>query len=410
MTVELTITGLAHLGDGVVEVEGKTVYVRGALPGERVIARIEGERAEIHEVVEASPDRQPPVCRHFLICGGCAVQHMAAETYLAWKREHVAAALAARGIENAVEPVIAIPAHSRRRATFAARRGRTSVLLGFHGLRSGVLVDIAECPIMEPAIEAAVPGLRTLLDGRLSKRGEAVVQVTSSRSGLDVTVTGARDIDGAQALAKLAAAAAALDLARLTWNGETIAARRAPVHLFDGIAVAPPAGAFLQAAGASETALTHLVRDAVGEATPVADLFCGVGTFALPLARTSHVHAVESDGAALAALDAAARGAAGLKPVTCERRDLNHRPLLPHELARFGAVVFDPPRAGARAQAEELASSDVPVVVAVSCNPATFARDARVLIDGGYRLDRVSPVDQFLFSPHVELVAVLRRD
>jgi 23S rRNA (uracil1939-C5)-methyltransferase len=410
VTVDLVITGLAHLGDGIAEVDGKTVYVRGALPGERVRARLEGERAQAVEIVEASPDRQPPVCRHFLTCGGCALQHMAARPYLDWKRSLVAAALGARGVDHAVEPAVAIAPGTRRRATFAARRTRNTVLFGFHGLRSGVLVDIAECPVLEPAIEAAVPGLRALMDGRLSRRGEAVVQVTASRSGLDVTVAGASEVEGAQELARLAGAAEALDLARLTWNGETIAERRAPVQLFDGIAVAPPPGAFLQAAVPAETALARLVVDGVGEAAPVADLFCGVGTFSLPLARTRAVHAVEADAAALAALEAGANGAAGLKPVTTERRDLFRRPLLAHELGRYEAVVFDPPRAGAKAQAEELAASPVPVVVAVSCSPATFARDARILVDGGYRLERVTPVDQFLFSPHVELVAVFRRD
>jgi 23S rRNA (uracil1939-C5)-methyltransferase len=410
VTVDLVISGLAHLGDGVAEVDGRTVYVRGTLPGERVRARLQGERADVVEVIEASPDRQAPVCRHFLTCGGCALQHMAARPYLDWKRDLVAAALRARGIDHAIEPTVAIAPGTRRRATFAARRTRNTVLLGFHGLRSGVLVDIAECPVLEPAIEAAVPGLRTLMDGRLSRRGEAVVQVTASRSGLDVMVAGANEVEGAQELARLAVAAEALDLARLTWNGETIAERRAPVQLFDGIAVTPPPGAFLQAAVPAEEALARLVVDGVGEAAPVADLFCGVGTFSLPLARTRAVHAVEADGAALAALEAGVNGAAGLKRVTIERRDLFRRPLLPHELGRYEAVVFDPPRAGGKAQAVELAASPVPVVVAVSCSPATFARDARILVDGGYRLERVTPVDQFLFSPHVELVAVFRRN
>lgn len=410
MTVDLTITGLAHLGDGTAEMDGETVYVRGTLPGERVRTRIEGERADAVEILEASPDRQPPTCRHFLTCGGCALQHMRIGPYLDWKRDLVVGALRARGIEAAVEPTVAVAPRTRRRATFAARRARETVLFGFHGWRSGVMVDVAECPVLEPAIEAAVPGLRTLMVGRLSRRGEAVVQVTMSRSGLDVFVAGAREIGEVLELGRLAAAAQTLDLARLTWNGEIIAERRPPTQEFDGIAVTPPPGAFLQAAVPAEAALIRLVLQGVGDAGPVADLFCGVGTFSLPLARRRAVHAVENDGAALAALDAGAHGAVGLKPVTTERRDLFRRPLMTHELARFAAVVFDPPRAGARTQAEELAIARTHTIVAVSCNPATFARDARILLDGGYRLKRVTPVDQFLFSPHVELVAVFRRD
>src|SRR5690606_4033697 len=179
------------MGDGIAEVDGRKVHVRGALPGERVRVRAKGDRGEIVDIIEASPDRQAPLCRHFLTCGGCAVQHLQAGPYLDWKRRLIATALGGRGLDHAVEPTVAIAAHSRRRATFAARRTRDGVALGFHGLRSGVLVDIAECPVLEPAIEAAVPGLRKLMAGRLSRRGEAVVQVTSSRAGLDVTVTGA---------------------------------------------------------------------------------------------------------------------------------------------------------------------------------------------------------------------------
>lgn len=381
------------------------------IAGERRIPlSLPGERWEIGEepprLVVPSPDRVAPPCAQFGRCGGCALQHASDAWVAGWKAGTIARALAARGLAAPIRPTLTSPPRSRRRAVLAGRRTRKSAIVGFHARRSDEIVDIADCHVVRPEILAAKPVLAELTGLGASRAGVLALTVTSGPAGLDVDVGGGRapDADLRMRLARLAEEA---DLARLSWDGVPVAVRRPPFQEMDGVRVVPPPGAFLQATREGERALVAAVREACGDARRIADLFAGCGTFALPLAGAAEVHAVEGDAEMPAALAAAARAAR--RPVTTSVRDLFRRPLRAPELAGCDAVVIDPPRAGAEAQARELARSGVPRIAAVSCDPATFARDARLLVEGGFRLDWVQPVDQFRWSGHVELAAALSR-
>lgn len=406
---ELKITELGHRGDGIAQTETGPVFVAGALPGETIRAEVVDGRAKKPVIETRSPDRIEPVCRHFKTCGGCSVQHLAEEPYLDWKHGLVVKALSDRGIETEVSGTIAATAGGRRRAVLTATRAGRHTLLGYHEKASHRLVDISECPVLDPAIVAALPGLKKLAAGVLPKKGDLRLTVLATTAGLDVAIDKA-DKTYDRKIPALSQMVVELDIARLSVNGEVILEVRPPLLDMGGVGIVAAPGGFTQATVAAEEALSKLVLDGAGKAKNVADLFSGVGTFALRLARTANVHAVEGDAAALAAFDKSLRKPQGLKKVTFERRDLSRRPLVRDELEPFDTVVFDPPRAGAQAQAEQLALSKVKTIVAVSCNPATLARDLRILIDGGYVLQSVTPVDQFHYSPHIEAVAVLTRE
>ena len=341
------------------------------------------------------------------MCGGCALQHLEEDAYLAWKRELVVQALRSRGLDAEVEPVKPVPLGSRRRATFALGRTPQGLVLGYRRARSHDLIDIDTCPILSPAIVSRLPKLKAVLGPLLGGKREARVSVTETETGLDVVVEGVRPKEAV--LAKLASETARLGVARVTVGGDSLMPGAPPAVRFGASQVKLPPGAFLQASPDAERTMVELVRDGVGRAKRIADLFAGLGTFTLALAGDAAVDAFEADETALAALAEAARHTPKLKPVRAVARDLFRTPLGPAELAAYDAVVFDPPRAGAAAQAEQLAKSKVKSLVAVSCNPGTLARDLRLLVDGGYRLTRVVPVDQFLFSAHVEVVAHLER-
>ncbi|OKL42572.1 class I SAM-dependent RNA methyltransferase [Pseudovibrio exalbescens] len=406
------IDRLAHKGDGVAETGAGSVFIAGALPGETVTAKRAGDRAALVNIETPSKDRITPICKHAAVCGGCTLQHMAPGAYLDFKRTVVVDALKARGIETTVDQPLTCAPATRRRAVFTATRAGHKILLGYHEAKSKRLVDVEECPVLVPEIVAAMPGLRRLASEVMPRRGDLKLTVTATLEGLDVAIKGlGRSLD--KHFLTLSQAAMENGYARLTADAETILELRPPYLDMGGARVSIPSGGFLQATQHAENEMAALVIEGIGPAPKVADLFAGAGTFTFRLARTASVHAVESDSAALAALDAARRHAKGLKEVSSERRDLFRRPLTTKELDNFGngydAVVFDPPRAGALAQAEELARSSVTRIVAVSCNPATLARDLRALLDGGYTLTKVVPVDQFLFSPHIEVVALLER-
>ena len=402
----IRIHRLGAQGDGVSETG---VFAPFTLPGETAQGAVSEGRMAAPEVTEPAPERASPPCPHFGACGGCALQHASDAFVAGWKRDQIAAALAARGVEpGELRDTATSPTHSRRRATFAARRTKKSAIVGFHGRRSGEIVEIKECHVAHPGLLAALPAIREAARIGASRKGEIRATVTLTEAGPDFAFEGGKALEG-QALAAAAALVGAHSLARLSWNGETLATRAAPSVSFGEARVIPPPGGFLQATKEGEATLLAAVREAVGGARRIADLFSGCGTFALPLAATEAVHAVEGDAALIAALEAGARAAQGLKPVTAEVRDLFRRPLIGAELKTFDAVVIDPPRAGAAAQSEALAAAGPPVIAAVSCNPATFARDARALIDGRYRLDWVLPVDQFRWSPHIELAAKFTR-
>jgi 23S rRNA (uracil1939-C5)-methyltransferase len=408
MAETLTITALGHSGDGVAETAEGRLYVPQALPGEEVEVERTGTRARLLRVVKPSPERVAPVCRHFGQCGTCAVEHMERSAYLAWKRELVATAFAQRGIDTLVEPVVPIGLGSRRRAVFSVVKTTRGVLLGFQRRGSHDIVAIEECPVLAPGIVATRGVLAEIAGHVLTPGKPARLTAVLADNGLDIAIEGAGKL-ARSALEGAARFAGDEALARLTIDGREVFQNRRPEIAAGGATLFPTPGGFLQAAATAEAALAGAVLAHVGNSTPIADLFAGIGTFTLRLARRAAVTAVEGDAGLLAALDAAARRASGLKPITARKRDLFQNPLAPVELDRFGAVVFDPPAAGARAQAEALAASQVAKVVAVSCNPATLARDARILIDGGYRLTRALPVDQFLFSAEVEAVATFVR-
>lgn len=410
-TVERTldITGVGAQGDGLAD----GAYVPFTLPGERVAAAVAGNRGELKAVLDASPQRVEPPCPHFFACGGCALQHWAHTPYLAWKTEQIRLALARERIETDFAPPYAAPPASRRRLALHARRGPGGVRLGYKERRSWSLVDVAVCPISDPRLVAAFPALRAVAAPFLQHPKSApTLHVTLTETGLDVDVTGVEKKSGglsADALMRAAQAASAADLARLTLDGDPVYGARQPIIRFGRATVELPAGGFLQAVPGAEAAMAAAAAKAVAGTTRVLDLFSGAGAFTFRLAEVAAVHAVDGSDPAIRALTRAIGTAPGLKPITAEARDLFRRPLGPPELKRFDAAVFDPPRAGAAAQAAELAASKLGVIVGVSCNPATFARDARLLIDGGFRLEQVIPVDQFLWSPHIELVGVFRR-
>ncbi|RWL82668.1 MAG: class I SAM-dependent RNA methyltransferase [Mesorhizobium sp.] len=408
MSTRFTIARLGSQGDGIANAEGGEVFVPFTLPGETVTAARQKDRATLMSVLEASPLRIDPACRHFTECGGCALQHYEAEAYQQWKREKVVQALKAKGIACEVDALVPCAPRSRRRVTFSARRTEAGMLLGFVRALSSEIIPIEECPISLPAIVAALDKLRALAALVCSTPKAFHMTVTVTASGLDIAVHDAGKLgDHQRRIASNFVMAAGL--ARLSVDGEIVVEPKKPVVQFGPVAVAVPPGAFLQATETAEQAMAGLVGQHLSRARKVADLFAGCGSFALRLAAKSEVHAVEGEAAALVALDRAYRFATGLRRVTSERRDLFRRPLTFKELNAFDGLVFDPPRAGAEDQSKQIARSDVPLVAAVSCNPVTLARDLRILLDGGYTLKRVTPIDQFLWSPHVEAVALLEK-
>ncbi len=408
MSEWLRIDHLGAGGDGVAERSGAPIHVPLALPGEE--AEIERDRDGVHllNLRDPSPLRVTPPCRHFGTCGSCSMQHLEDTAYRAWKRERVVTALRGKGIEVEVAPLVRCAPHSRRRVAFSARLVAKGALLGFNRMRSHEIVDISENWIALPAIVDALPVLRALV-AQIAKVPDTFrLLVTATASGLDVAAEGSGRLSEKERRAA-SDFAVRTGLARLSIDEEIVVEPRKPVVMFGTAAVQPPPAAFLQAVADTEAAMAALVSDHLGASRHVADLFAGCGAFALRLARDARVHAVESDGPALAALDRGARSTPGLKPVAAEKRDLFRRPLTAKELNAFDAIVFDPPRAGAEAQSREIAKSSVRRVAAVSCNPATLARDLRILLDGGYQLRSITPLDQFLWSSHVEAVALLEK-
>lgn len=421
MSEEVTVTGLGAAGDGLAMAGGERVFVPFAVPGDRVAIRRTARRgdgwlAAVERRLADGPDRTEPLCRHFGVCGGCAVQHVAPDAYRAWKAAKVADALVRQGLDpDVLAPLVSCPPGDRRRIRLAGRRIAGGLVLGFNERASARIVDIAECPVSQPVLVRLLPELRAGLAPLWPAGAVGEVALTLTDGGVDaLLVLDARPDAGWRAAA--AALADRLDLARLSIARdaaavpEPIAVRRPPILRFGDAAVTPPAGGFLQAGVAAERTLAELVGGAVPDDSRIVDLHAGCGTFSLALARRMRaVRAIDRDGPALDALAAAARAAGLGGRVVVERRDLDRRPIDPAELARVDVAILDPPRAGAAAQAEALARSKLTAIVYVSCNPATFARDAAVLVAGGLALRRVTPVDQFLWSPHVELVAEFHR-
>lgn len=393
------ILRLAARGEGVAE-DGRHVPL--AAPGDRIGA---------DGAVLPGPHHTTPACRHFPRCGGCQLQHVDNEAYAAYLVDRVAGALAAQGLDRPeIRAPHLSPPLSRRRASLRAERIGGRVVLGFNEGASHRIVDIAECPILHPALFALVAPLRALLPPLIARRRTAEVRLALADQGVDLMLSGV-EAEGLEASEALTAFAQAHRLARLSIDegyGPSPRWEPEPVTVtLGGVAVALPAGVFLQATADGEAALLAAVEEAVGQASAIADLFAGLGTFALPLSARARVLAVEGARDPLLALKQAAARAG--RPIATEHRDLFRRPLDSAELGRFEAVVLDPPRAGAKEQMAALATADIARIAYVSCNPATFARDAARLAEGGWRIEWVRPIGQFRWSTHVELAAAFAR-
>ncbi|MEL7097674.1 MAG: class I SAM-dependent RNA methyltransferase [Pseudomonadota bacterium] len=399
------IERLGAQGDGIAP--GPVIAPR-TLPGELVEGDAVDGRLETPRILQPSPHRVKPPCAHYKACGGCAVQHVSDELVADWKRGLVQHALEQHGVTAEVLAPVTSPAAGRRRVAISARRTKSGALAGFHGRKSDTIVDVKRCEVLDPALAPSFDIARHLARVGASRSAELSVLVTASLDGLDVAVTGGKPLDP-EAQAELGLFCGAQGIARLAWNDEVIGLRHPPRQALGPAHVAPPPGAFLQATAHAQDVLQEAVVKAAAGVKSALDLFAGCGTFALPLAGQMRVHAVEGDTAMTRALEAGWRASPGLRPLTAEVRDLFRNPLLPDELQRFEIAVLDPPRAGAAAQIAALAQSAVPVIVYVSCNPGTFARDAMYLIGAGFDIGPVQPVDQFRWSPHVELVATFTR-
>lgn len=405
---KITITALGALGDGVGSAgDGRQVFVAGGLPGETWAASADGGFRRLTDHPQRAPDR----CPHYGHCGGCSAQHMPDDVYAAWKRELVVTALRQHGFgeaETLVAPLVRVAAQSRRRAVLTAVRHGTGFEVGFHAARSHDVVAVRDCAVLVPAILRQLPALGELAALASGGAQEVRLSVLATATGLDVAVLEPRAIPpGPGPRARIAELAARAGFARVSIDDDAIMQLVEPALPIGGAVVVPPPGVFVQASADAESQMIDAVVGGLGSARRVADLFAGLGTFSLPIARRASVLAIDTDRTALDALAAATRTARGLKPIVTRVRDLFREPLSPRELVDVDAVVFDPPRAGARAQAERLARTKLARIVAVSCNPATLARDLATLVAGPYRLRSVLPIDQFVFTAHVEAVAVL---
>ncbi|UWQ99560.1 class I SAM-dependent RNA methyltransferase [Rhodobacteraceae bacterium S2214] len=396
------IEGLTHLGMGKLD-DGRTLLPR-VLPGEEVSVDQDGTV----RIVTPSVDRVSPPCRHFKTCGGCAMQH-ASDAFVAdWKQEIVRKAIAAQGLNTVFRDIATSPAQSRRRAKFAGQRTKKGVMLGFYAKGTDTIIAVPDCQLITPGLHDARAALEALIMFAASRKSHVSFTVTETSVGPDISVETEKELTS-QLRMELAVFAQKHGVSRLVWQDEVIVTMNPPAQDFGGVSAVPPAGAFLQATKHGEAVLRDAVIEITQGAKSIVDLFAGSGTFALPLSKTAEIHAVEGEADMIAALDRGWREGKHLKRVTSETRDLFRRPLEPDELRKFDAAVIDPPRAGADAQIATLAASDVKVIAMVSCNPVTFARDAKMLVAHGFTLNWVQVVDQFRWSPHVEVVASFTR-
>ncbi len=404
------IDSMGAQGHGVAHIGGRKHFIPFTLPGERVRVEFEGQKPVAAAIETPSPERIAPLCKHFGACGGCVLQHWADAPYMEWKQGLVTSALTRAGIEAPIEPLRAYPVASRRRAAFTARNAGGKIVLGYNAARSHDAVDLEECPVLLPRIAQALPHLRTALGAAMPPKSEAKISVTAAANGLDCSILGPPL--PAPAHAKVIGALEAAGFIRAIWNGDLVLVAAAPLVSSGGGNVTLPPNAFLQAVEACERDMADWLLDALGHtklAGPVCDLFAGLGAFTFPAATLAPVTAYEENQNAVASLAAAAKRTTGLKAVSAIRRDLYRNPLGPLELNKFAALIIDPPREGAEAQARALASSKTAMVAALSCNPASFARDAAILTGGGFKLTRLAAFDQFRFSAHVEIAALFQR-
>lgn len=418
MIKTLTIDHLGREGDGVARTENGPVFIPYTLPGEVVRAYVDKGRGEIIEILEPGTDRIEPVCKHFGTCGGCTLQHMKPDSYLAWKRQQVENILRKSGIVFSVPEPIAVAPGTRRRAAFSFKAAKNGVHLGFHARKSNEIVSPEECPILHPALEQQlIPGttgkktmgnLARLAALAMRAKREDRMVATLGQNGVTIDATGRSPGNNRHQLEEMWDATA--PFWKVTLNDELASMDQGDdVVESGGFELSVPPGAFLQATAEAEAALVNHAIPFLKDCRSCADLFCGIGTFTLPMARFATVLAVETEQAALNALDKTASRTKKIKKIKTLRRDLFKHPISHMELKKVDGVLFDPPRAGASAQCEQLVKSGVGRIAAISCNPVSFARDARVLIDGGFEMKSLQPVDQFLWSPHIELAATFAR-
>ena len=409
------IARLGAEGDGIADSSSGPIYVPFALPGEEVaIARVKNQ-GTIMAIQTPSPDRIAPLCAHFGpdgengTCGGCSLQHLAASPYQAFKRDLVINALKSKGLTPDVGPLITAEPGQRRRAVFTARKTEKELLLGFNQASSHHIVSIRECAVISDGLLAKLGSIKAIGRALATNAEPFRITVLETATGLDIAIDGIKGLDDKKRRFGIETVLGEKGIARVSLDGEILIEPIRPVLQFGDVDVSPPSGGFVQATRQAENAMAELVLGHIGKAKRVADLFAGSGTFTLRMAKSARVHAVESEDKALKALDYAARNTQGLKPVTVEKRDLFRRPLMAQELKVFDAVVFDPPRAGAEFQSKEIARSGVKKVVAASCSPLTLARDLAILVEAGYAIRFVTPLDQFLWSTHVEVVVGLEK-
>jgi 23S rRNA (uracil1939-C5)-methyltransferase len=398
-------------GHGVARLAGGKLYIPFTLPGERISFERSGSRTKVTAIEDPSPDRIQPLCRHFGVCGGCTLQHWREDRYQAWKTSLVKQALVKAGVSAPAIPLKTYPVPSRRRAAFTARNTGRKIALGYYAEQSHVLTNLEECPVLVPALAEVLTSLKSALTDILPANSQMKIYIAAAANGLDCAAEGAPLSAAAQS--RLVETLSRDGFIRVLWNGDPVLAAGAPFVLCGDVRVPLPANAFLQAVEACEQDMAAFAAGALSEAKaqsgPLCDLFAGIGAFTFPAARFRPVTAYEASMSAVEALATAARHAKGIKPVTALRRDLYRNPLSPMELNRFEAVIANPPREGAEAQCRALASSKIAVIVMLSCNPATFARDAALLIQSGFQLSRLAAFDQFRFSPHVEIGALFLR-
>jgi len=419
MMLELEITELGASGDGIGFLEGNQYYVPFTMPGDHVQIenpekRGNGFLATLVNILTPSSNRSTPKCRHFGTCGGCSLQHIGDAELADWKQARVESTLQKAGIVNTlVNPTITSPENSRRRVEFVAAKRKKGVMIGYHLRRSKQIFDVGECPLIKQQILALVKPLRAMLPTVMPRNSKARLTITDTTNGLDLLITANFSID-LEAREILANFAQTNKLCRICWYDEeeklleqVSAIRPAEIAIGSKQGLIPPGG-FLQATLEGQEALIRLALEALPSGAKILDLFSGCGSFSLPAAHQAKaVRAIEGDEELIFALQNAANKY--MLPITTETRDLFRNPLIPDELNKFDAIIIDPPRAGATAQVEEIASCNVQHVVFISCNPVSYARDVKLLTDNGYELKEVTPIDQFRWSSHVELFSVLEK-
>jgi 23S rRNA (uracil1939-C5)-methyltransferase len=375
-----------------------------ALPGEEIALGKENK----FKIILPSKDRITPVCAHYKGCGGCSMQHATQSFIKDWKSNVIKSCLSARGLETIIKPILTSKTNSRRRVTLHGMKTKKSVTVGFFKRNTHELISTPSCELVNPEILSAFSLFEEITLIGATRKSIIEISVTVSKEGLDLNILNGKKLDN-QSIMKITGLCERFNIARITWNEDLLANFLNPTIVFQGIAITPPPNAFLQATEQGQEILITNAMLSVFDSDKVIDLFSGCGTFTLPAAKRSEVLAIDKTKSMLTAIDQAWRETTGLKKVTSRSQDLFKEPVGKEELNSFDAAIIDPPRVGAEAQSHELAKSHIKRISSVSCNPRTFSRDAKILVDSGFKLDWVQPIDQFLWSSHIELVAQFSR-